>query len=170
MKTIVKAIAATFVLMSANKSFAQANATANATATATIIAPIKITKDVNMNFGNVAVHATNNGTVALGTNNSRTANGGVTLPGSAGTVAAASFTVEGDASRAFTIALPSSTTLSDGASHNMTVNTFVSSLGAVGTLSSGGSATLKVGATLNVNGGQTAGVYTGNFDVTVDYQ
>ncbi|HOT88703.1 MAG TPA: hypothetical protein PL028_04110 [Bacteroidales bacterium] len=42
-------------LMAGTELFAQATATA--TATATIISPITLTKDVDMNFGNLAVNA-----------------------------------------------------------------------------------------------------------------
>ncbi|MCX6259282.1 MAG: DUF4402 domain-containing protein, partial [Bacteroidia bacterium] len=45
-------------------TFAQPGAFATATATATIVAPIAITKTVDMNFGNVAVGITA-GTVVL---------------------------------------------------------------------------------------------------------
>ena len=49
----------------------------------------------------------------------------------------------------------------------MTVNTFLSNPSAIGTLSTGGSQTLNVGATLNVNFPQGAGTYTNNSDLTV---
>jgi hypothetical protein len=51
----VIAIAAIAIVSSATSSFAQA--TASASASATIITPITIVKNVDMNFGNVAVSA-----------------------------------------------------------------------------------------------------------------
>jgi len=53
----------------------------------------------------------------------------------------------------------------------MTVNAFTSSPSATGLLSSGGSQTLTVGATLNVAAGQMAGTYTNasGVPVTVNY-
>ena len=51
----------------------------------------------------------------------------------------------------------------------MTVNNFVSSLGADSVLDANGAATLGVGATLNVAAQQAAGLYSGSFDVIVAY-
>jgi hypothetical protein len=48
----------------------------------------------------------------------------------------------------------------------MTVGTFVSDPLTTGTLT-GGAQTVNVGATLNVEGGQAAGVYTNTTDLTV---
>ena len=126
-----------------------------------------------MNFGNIAVSATAAGTVVLGTNSTRTTGGGggVTLPATTGTVAAASFTVSGQAGYTYAITLPSSCTITDGSSNNMTVNGFTSTPATTGTLSSGGTDVLNVGATLNVSAAQVAGTYTNatGVPVTVNY-
>ena len=175
MKTISRILCATAILLAAKSSNAQSpTETATANVSATIVQPITITKTVDMSFGNVAVRVGTGGTVVLAPGGSRTTGGagGVTLPATPGTVAAASFTVSGDANRTFVLTLPSSTTLSDGGtpSHSMTVNTFTSNLtnNTDGTLSNG-SATVNVGATLNVSANQFAGNYTGTFSVTVNY-
>ena len=172
MKNIIKSIAiAAVVIVSSNSSFAQALATASASAT--IITPITIVKTVDMNFGNVAVSATIAGTAVLAPAGTRTTGGagGVTLPATNGTVSAASFTVSGQANYTYAITLPTTATISDGSSHNMTVNAFTSSPSATGLLSSGGSQVLTVGATLNVTAAQTPGVYTNatGVPVTVNY-
>src|ERR1043165_2674256 len=145
MKNIFKSITiASVIAVSANASFAQASATASASAN--IITPISIVKTVDMNFGNIAVSATAAGTVVLGTNSTRTTGGGggVTLPATTGTVAAASFTVSGQAGYTYAITLPSSCTITDGSSNNMTVNGFTSTPATTGTLSSGGTDVLNV--------------------------
>jgi len=49
----------------------------------------------------------------------------------------------------------------------MTVNAFTSNPSGTGTLSSGGTQTLNVGATLNVAAAQTAGTYTNATGVAV---
>jgi len=67
---------------------ANAQATATATASATIVTPITINKDVDLNFGNVAVSAITGGTVVMAPAGTRTATSGVTLPAVAGTPAA----------------------------------------------------------------------------------
>jgi hypothetical protein len=145
--------------------------TASASATATIVAPIAITKTVDMNFGNIAV-STSAGTVVLAPAGTRTNTGGVSFPASTGTVAAASFNVTGEGSYTYAITLPSGnyTITRVSSSETMTVNTFVSNPSGTGTLTSG-SQTLNVGATLNVSGSQVAGEYTNatGFDVTVNY-
>ena len=80
--------------------------TATATASATILAPISLTKTVDMNFGNLAVNATP-GTILLTPASARSATGGVTfLPSNAGTITAASFDVVGLADATYSITLP----------------------------------------------------------------
>ncbi len=145
--------------------------TASATATATIVTPISIVKDVDMDFGNVAVQSTTAGTVVLSPAGNRTATGGVTLPTAAGTVTAASFTVSGTASYTYTITLPSTPLTITSGANTMTVTTFTSDPTPTGTLAVGGTQTLNVGATLNVSAAQPAGTYVSAtpFDVTVNY-
>lgn len=145
-------------------SFAQESATA--TASATIITPISITKNVDMNFGNVSVQSTTGGTVVLATDNTRTRTNGVTLPSFAvGTVSAAAFTVNGEEDYTYAITLPSSVTIVSGL-NDMVVDGFVSSPDATGVLTLG-TQSLKVGATLNVDAAQPAGTYTNTTDLTV---
>jgi len=64
---------------------------------------------------------------------------------------------------------PAATTVTSG-SDNMTVDAFTSNPDGTGTLT-GGTQTLKVGATLNVGANQAAGTYTSAtpFTVTVNY-
>jgi hypothetical protein len=149
-----------------------AQATINtATATATVITPISITKQVDMNFGNIATNATG-GTVVLLPDGTRSKTSGVTLPATAGTVTAASFTVSGTASATYSITLPSGdlTLTKSGGTETMIANTFTSTPTPTGTLDGTGAQTLKVGATLNVGGSQASGTYvSGTFPVTVNY-
>ena len=161
-------VCAVFLLAFSMKASAQSSATA--TATATIVTPITITKTSDMNFGNVAVQASTGGTVVMTAAGVRTPTSGVTLPGAAGTVSAASFTVNGQSGYTYAITLPASVTLTDAASHSMNVSNFTSTPTATGTLT-GGTETLNVGATLNVVAAQAAGVYTSAtpFTVTVNY-
>ncbi len=154
-------------------AFAQVSATA--TATATIVAPITITKDFDMNFGNVVTSAAI-GTVLLVPAGTRTAGGGVSFMATQpGTVTAASFTVGGSAGFTFSITLPVSpaedVTIDDNAAHTMTVSNFTSNPTPTGTIGGGGSVTLTVGATLNVGANQFPGVYSSDtpFSVTVNY-
>jgi hypothetical protein len=154
-------------------SFGQTGVTnSDGTASASIITPISLTKVTDMSFGNIAVNATNGGTVILVPAGTRTATGGVTLPTIAGgTVTAASFTVNGQGNNTYTITLPVSNTIRIGAAGaTMIVNAFTSTPSGIGTLS-GGTQTLNIGATLNVIGGQAPGDYVSiaPFSVTVNY-
>lgn len=148
----------------------RAQETASATATATIVTPISIVKDVDMNFGNVAVQSTTAGTVVLAPAGTRTRTGGVTLPTTAGTVTAASFTVSGTSGYTYAITLPSTALTITSGANTMTVNTFTSDPSGTGTLTAG-EQVVNVGATLNVGAGQAAGTYVSAtpFDVTVNY-
>lgn len=149
-------------------AFAQSSDTEQTTATATIIGPLALTKVSDMDFGTIAVTGTA-GTVVLGTDNSRLATGPALVPPAAGV--AASFTVAGEASRAFTITLPANgtVTLVNGA-NSMAVNNFLHSAGGTPALDGTGAAAFTVGATLSVAANQAAGVYTSaNFPVTINY-
>src|SRR5688572_1831798 len=109
MKNILRlsALAASIFFASSASNEASAQATATASASATIVTPISISKTADMHFGNVAVNASNNGTVVLAPAGTRNATGGVTLPAAAGTPAAAAFTVSGQANYTYAITLPS---------------------------------------------------------------
>ncbi len=169
MKNVTKFFALALVMVSfAASTFAQPGVSATATATATIITPIAISKDVDMNFGNVAVNASA-GTVILAPASTRTVSGGCTLPTPIGTVSAASFTVTGLAASTYSITLPvGATTIT--AVTNMTVDTWTSTPTPTGTLTAGTS-TLTIGATLHVGASQAAGTYVSAipFIVTVNY-
>jgi hypothetical protein len=51
----------------------------------------------------------------------------------------------------------------------MSVDTFISTPSATGTLSGGGAQTINVGGTLTVGSAQVVGSYTGTFSVSVEY-
>lgn len=146
------------------------NATSNATAQATIVQPIMVSNVRDLNFGNIAPGATS-GTVVLSPTaaGTRTANGGITLPSGSGAVQTAKYIVSGVAGWAFTISLPESISLSDGM-HFMTIDNFTSTPSGSGVLTSGVQI-IYVGATLNINANQEAGIYesTENFEVSVNY-
>ncbi len=146
-------------------STGSANA-ATATASATIISAITIVNSIGLQFGQIAPSASA-GTVSVDTTGARTSTGGVTLTSSIPTTAA-SFLVAGAPSNTYAITLPSSTTIAFGL-NSMTVDTFVSVPGPIGTLSITGTDTINVGAKLHVGASQATGVYAGTFDVTVAY-
>ena len=167
MKNINKLFAIALVVLGiATTSFAQV--TGHASTSATILTPIAITKNTDMNFGNVAINNTT-GTVILATNSARSLTGGITFPVLTGTVAAAKFTVTGETDATYSISLPASVTLTNG-TNSMIVDAFTSTPSATGALTAG-TQEIYVGATLNVGASQVAGIYTNAADlaVTVNY-
>ncbi len=111
------------------------------------------------------------GSVVVSAGGARTQTGGVIVVGQGAGVAAAQFTVLGTANATYSISLPLDNTvvLSDGNGNSMTVNSFVSSPAATGTLSGGGNQLVRVGASLIVAPNQAPGSYAGSFNVTVNY-
>ncbi len=127
---------------------------------------LTISRDLDLVFGAV-VPGPSSGTVTVTPEGARSSSGGVTLGSSAG-VSPSVFTVAGEPSLAFSIVLPSSTTLSDGSS-TMTVDSFTSSPESTGTLDASGNREIRVGSTLHVAAAQASGSYAGSFSVMVAY-
>jgi hypothetical protein len=166
MKKITKVFAFLMIGFSVH-TFGQISAAARTSVT--VVTPIGITKAVDMAFGNIAT-TTASGEVVLGPDGTRTPNGGVTLPTSAGTVTAASFAVTGSGSYTYTITLPSSPIVLSGTTDGVTVGAFVSNPAPTGTLSSG-TQTVNVGATLIIPASTVADTYKNisGLQVTVNY-
>jgi len=168
MKVLTKSLSAAIILIAFTLS-AHAQANATATASATIVTPIAIANATDMDFGNIAVIATG-GTVILTPAGTRSVTGDVTLPAVTGTVTAATFDVTGEANFTYSITLPAAALTITNGPDNMDVDTWTSSPTPTGTLDGTGAQTLSVGATLNVLGGESSGLYTGGpFTVTVNY-
>jgi len=158
----------TLVSINVNAQTQPGAVSASAGTEATIISPIQIAKTVDMNFGNI-VSGVGTGTVVLSTSDTRSKTGDITLPtATPGTIKSAQFTVTGLSAATYAITLPTSLSLTGSVTGNMLVNNFVSTPSATGLLT-GGTETVKVGATLNVGAAQAAGTYSGNFSVTVAY-
>jgi hypothetical protein len=158
-----------FTLLAVSTSVAQSTGIDHATVTANIIAPIGITKTVDMNFGNV-VATTTLGTVQLSVANGRIFTGGLTSPATDGTPTAAVFSITADADYLYTITIPSANhQISNGENH-MQVNTWVTDQ-VTALNAEHGNVTLTIGATLNVGAHQVPGLYTSDapFAVTVGY-
>lgn len=154
---------------------AHAQSTANSDAGAEILAPIVVVNTQDLFFGQIIPNIDNPGNVVLTSAGTRTCDAALTCVGNS--ERPATFDVRGIPDASYTIALPSSITIDDidpstgvnGAGVAMTVDSF-SGPGAVRTLSNLGADDFAVGATLGVGTNQEPGLYTGNFDVTVDYQ
>ena len=120
-----------------------------------------------MNFANL--DAKSGGAVILTPDNTRLSTGDVALADNSN-VSAAAFEVTGEEGFAFSISLPESEYVLTNGTESMIIKDFTSSLAEGGNLS-GGSKTVRVGATLKVNPNQTPGVYNSPapMNVTVNY-
>lgn len=155
-----------------------ATATANIDATATIITPISVT-GTDLAFGNFATSGV--GTVVLATNNDLSSTllaKHMQASGTAGTI-----TVEGEEDELFKMAISQKGTFNIagafGDANNLTLSDFTSSAGTplAGTstfegitITTGGSITMSIGATLTTTATQNAGAYVGEITVLVSYE
>jgi hypothetical protein len=168
MKKIV--LAAAVVALSAGSAFAATpsgnTSTLTGSANATVIAPIVLThtSGAALSFGTFS--AGTGGTVEV------TSGGTGTVTADVGEVTGSSysadgFTIAGDNGRSFTVTTASGTVArTGGGSMTFTTSPSIST----GTLdSTTGEATFAVGGILTVGSGQTAGAYSGTYDVTVTY-
>lgn len=149
---------------------AQASDTATANINAIIANPIVLTKTADLNFATITPGLASS-TVII--DPAGTVNAASTAIGLSGTPTAAGFTVSGLPLQAYAVVLPvnGATLLVDGAGvgADMAVNDFTHN--ATLALTSAGTQpdAFGVGATLVVGANQTAGTYSGSFDVTVSY-
>jgi len=130
--------------------------------------PIAIVKTGDMAFGPV-VSGGAGGSVVLDPTGTRHPTGDL-LP--VGSGSAARFDVSGSPGAQYSVQLPGSLQLDDGAGHLLDVGAFTTtaSSGAVGVLDgSSGTQSLQVGATMTVPAAQPLGTYTGSLTVTVVY-
>ena len=146
--------------------FSQNSATAKVTSRATIIDPIKITKSVDLDFGNV-ISAYNPGTIILSPDGSRLANGvqiSTTFPGNVSPAEA----IVSHGNNKYSITLPESFILYSQEDPNqiLLIDEFQIEPNP-GELMD----ILKIGATLNLEANQPSGFYTNSngFNVTVSY-
>jgi hypothetical protein len=175
MRLILLATAAAMVLPSAAYAQAGPDATANATATAEVVEPLSVACGP-MHFGKLApLHtATTVGLNAQGVPLADPDN--VVVPGTRDNAQPSNCTVHGETGLSFNVTLPITTNLTHG-SDSMVLDTFTIStdtdanalnrlledVGGVGTNGFG------VGATLHVGADQAPGLYTGTFNVSVQY-
>jgi hypothetical protein len=164
-KKLYTAVAAGTALVAVTMGASSANAaTATATARANIVAALTFTNVSNLEYGTIVPGAAA-ADVTVNPASGRVCGAGLTC---SGTPAAASFTINGTAGETVSIApVVATTTLTSGA-NSMTMDTVTVSA-ASATLNGSGQAVFTAGGTLHVGASQAAGVYTGNFNVNVNY-
>lgn len=164
----IKFAVAGTVIAAAMASTSAYAATETADATVNVLGPIEITVDNPLNFGTVAP-GPSGGTVVLGTASDVATCTGVACL--AGTSARGEFHISNAIDGAvISIAVGNPVDLI-GAGDPMTLTGLqMSDADGEITYSSTTPEAVFVGGTLTVNAAQAAGVYTGSFDITADYQ
>ena len=158
------------LLTAASPASAQSNA--QTASRAVVVSPISLVKVQDLSFGDVAA-GTTGGTIVVNPDTGvRTVTGGVVALG--GSVTAARFVGAGSAQTNIAIIRePKGSVLLTraGGTETMMLNNFTLSggNGASRKLDAAGTITFQVGGTLNVAANQMDGVYSGTFDVGIDY-
>ncbi len=164
MKNLIVLAAAAAVISTSAAAAPGDTSTAQGAATAEVVAPITLehVSGAALNFGTFTTGDAG-GTVVVDLAGVGTATGEVTLL--AGSVEAAdAFNVSGDANRSFSI-----TTAGGSVTNGSDSMNFNTSADTSGALDAAGAAAFSVGGTLTIAGGESAGTYTGSYDVTVAY-
>lgn len=147
------------------------SSSATASSSATIIKPIKIEKNLDLNFGTIATSsAAGTVTIAHDAVANATAANGVALAPTTELRQAAKFTISGENGVSYGVTMPATATLkSKDGSKEMTV-TLSKNLLTTGNTLGASDATLYVGGVLAVGANQTSGLYNGEFAITVQYE
>ncbi|MBX9816197.1 MAG: DUF4402 domain-containing protein [Sphingomonas sp.] len=162
MKTNLKLLGLAGVLAAVVAVPAQAE-TAQGDATVKILQAITVTKAADLNFGNV-VPSASAATVSVGEDGTRNCGAGLNCYG---TTTAGAFNVTGAAGETVSVGIDTPTIQLSNGSQSMSValSTATSAL----TLA-GGTGSFRVAGALSVGANQAAGTYTGQYNVSVNYQ
>ncbi len=163
MKKLLISAGAIGALALSTPAFAATSNSATANATVNIVSPLQLTNNSGLNFGTVVGPFTGS-VVRVSNAGSRTC-GSLTC---SGTPSAANFTATGTASQNLKVTVDPSVTMTSGA-NSLSVDLSTDLPTGVATNSSG-TATFGVGGSLTIPANTPDGLYTGTFNVSVDYQ
>jgi len=164
-----------------NSVSAQLTATQNISASAQIIEAITLSQTNALNFGANILKSTEGGTVVLNSNsNTRNYTGGLASGGPENQDATnATFEVSGSSLATYTVTLPAAITLTHTSTetgiNTMEITAMKARFNDAATdsvtsnISSEGTDSFSLGATLNVQENQILGQYSGQYEVSVDY-
>ncbi len=156
-------------ILLSTQAFSQASATAVVNTIVNVVEPIKITKSVDLNFGNV-ISGYNPGTLTLAPDGTRVANG-LQLSSAVQGIVSPAEAVVSHGNNNYSITLPTTFTLFNQENPNQII--LIDQFTVEPLIDSGieGVDILKIGATLNLDANQNPGVYTNSsgFNVTVTY-
>jgi hypothetical protein len=160
---------------------AQSSQSISVQASAEIIEAMTLSQTNKLNFGTIALKSTAGGTVVLSSNsNTRNYTGGLAGGGPENQNATnATFEVSGASLAAYTVTLPAAITLTH-TSTETGINTMeitamkarfndAASDSVTSTISSEGTDSFSLGATLTVQENQILGQYSGQYEVSVNY-
>jgi len=180
MKKIIMLILAIIIMANyATILTAQTSAKVTTTAGAVLMVPMTLTQTSPLHFGSITLLTTAVGTCVLSTAGARTFTGGLGASASVPIATNASYNVTGRKGDTYAVTLPASITIaiasSSAATDKMTVTAFKARfLGAsadavTSKISNDGTDSFIIGATLTSIASQNPGIYSGTFDVTIDY-
>jgi hypothetical protein len=174
MKKRILALACMAAMLAFGSEAQAVDGTGNANATVTILnQALSITKNGsieggNLAFGKVLPSTTAPGSVLVTAVGVRTPTV-VSVVGN-GDFGPAMFDVTGTPSAQFTVTLPLTATTVSSGSNSMTVDTWeINDSDGIIALTVAGTASFKIGGVLHVGANQQAGVYSGGFVVTANY-
>jgi hypothetical protein len=137
--------------------------TATGTATAEIRQTVAVSQTAPLNFG--IINTTSAETITIAPDSSISTLNGTSI---SGTPAAAAFSASGEPNNAVTISFTNGSIA--GAGTPIPINNFAHNAGGSPTFAGDGTLSFAVGADLVINDGQAPGIYTGTYEVAVNYQ
>jgi len=153
----------------ANSPTVPTSSSKQTSAIATVRKAMTLTKTSDLAFGAIGAPDVGSSVVTINaTTGARTLTSGTALLLGGLTSGRAQFTVGGQASRSFTITVPTSLTLTRAGGGSLT-STLTATASGAQTLSASGAFSLGVGGALTVPSGTAGGDYSGVFTVTVSY-
>lgn len=179
-KLVFKFLAIAMIVGLSADVMAQTSATENTAAGAVLISAMTITETAPMHFGSNVLTDALGGTVVLPSNSTtRTYTGGVATSAATPVATNAAYTVTGTGLETYALTLPATTTVTHTSvavgvvTMDITLMTArfngAASDAITSTLDASGNDSFTLGGTLTVQAAQVDGIYTGAFDVTVDY-
>ena len=146
-----------------------ASSSTQTNAIATVRKAMTLTKTSDLAFGAIRAPDSGSSVVTINqTTGARTLTSGTALLLGGLTTGRAQFTVGGQASRSFTMSVPTSLTLMRAGGGSLT-STLTATATGTQTLNASGAFSLGVGGALTVPSGTAGGNYSGTFTVTVSY-
>ncbi len=179
-KIIFSLLALVMVVGFSNKVAAQTSDTEPTNAGAVLITAMTLTETAPLHFGSNVLTDALGGTVVLPSNSTtRQYTGGVATSAATPVATNAAYNVTGTGLETYSVTLPATTTVTHTTVatgvYTMDITLMKARFNGAGadatasTLAANGTDSFTLGGTLTVKANQVGGIYSGTFDVTVDY-